>query len=128
MKTLIVDERNAERNHLVVSLSKYGTCFVTETCADAYTLLESAMKENVPFTIICLELNVAGQDGIKRIRQIEQKWNVIEEYRITIIAMTTCNDLKIPNLAFQNGADYYLVKPVNLSKLEERLKQKHLIG
>jgi DNA-binding NtrC family response regulator len=108
-KILVVDDEPETLDLLKKYLSRKGYATETANCAEeAINSLNTSKPD-----IVLMDIRMKGLDGIvalKRIKEID---------RSVIVIMTTAigND-EVIDEAMRLGADDYLVKPFNLSKLE----------
>ena len=132
MKFLIVDDDFVSRRVLQAILSPYGECHFAgdgEKSVQAYT---SALKDNKPYDLICMDIMMPGMDGkqaLKEIRRIEIEHKVRERQDTVIIIMVTAlGDFENIMESFKNQCEAYIVKPIEEKKLIEKLWELGLIS
>jgi DNA-binding response OmpR family regulator len=86
--------------------------------ADNGENLLALLKDLIP-DIIFLDLNIPCKDGLSCLMEI-RKNNAFDNVPVVLISGHTYS--KYINDAFSNGANYYLIKANNLSRLVEYLK------
>jgi len=109
-KVLIVDDSSATRDYYRMLLEQWGFR-VTE----AYNGLEALEKMAVEtFDSAIVDINMPKMDGyqfIRELRRLEQK------HTTAIVVISSESKLSDRELAYQVGANSYLVKPVRPEEL-----------
>ena len=96
-------------------------------CADGdevleflYQLGDYTDQDTVPRpSIILLDLNLPGTDGREVLEQLKQDGDLRE---IPVVVFTTSSNPKDIEFCYQNGANGYLVKPVNSLELQRTVQ------
>ena len=96
-------------------------------CADGDEVLEFLYQsgdytdqDTVPRpSIILLDLNLPGTDGREVLEQLKQDGDLRE---IPVVVFTTSSNPKDIEFCYQNGANGYLVKPVNSLELQRTVQ------
>lgn len=96
-------------------------------CADGDEVLEFLYQsgdytdqDTVPRpSIILLDLNLPGTDGREVLEQLKQDGDLRE---IPVVVFTTSSNPKDIEFCYQNGANGYLVKPVNSIELQRTVQ------
>ena len=70
-------------------------------------------------SIILLDLNLPGTDGREVLEQLKQDGDLRE---IPVVIFTTSSNPKDVEFCYQNGANGYLVKPVNSYELQRTVQ------
>jgi CheY-like chemotaxis protein len=70
-------------------------------------------------SVILLDLNLPGTDGREILEQVKQD-HVLRD--IPIVVFTTSSNPKDVEFCYQQGANGYLVKPVNSTELEKQVE------
>lgn len=70
-------------------------------------------------SVILLDLNLPGTDGRDVLEQLKQDQNFKE---IPIVVFTTSSNPKDIEFCYQNGANGYLIKPVDSDQLEKTVQ------
>lgn len=124
MKTLIVEDDFTCRKIMQKFLLPYGDCDIAINGKEAVEAFKEALKNNVTYDLICLDIMMPELDGhgvLKEIRNLELK-HAISESRIAKVIMTTAlSDSKNFINAYQEKCEGYLIKPIDRNKLHELL-------
>jgi len=130
MRTLIVEDDLSSRQLLRRFLSRYGDCDIAIDGEDAIQAFKVAMAENKPYQLICLDIQMPFLDGhetLRIIRSIEDNKGFEQENRVKIV-MTTADDRETTVWqTLEEGATWYLIKPIKKETLESRLMDLGLI-
>jgi CheY-like chemotaxis protein len=70
-------------------------------------------------SVILLDLNLPGTDGREVLEQLKRDQSVRE---IPIVIFTTSSNPRDIEFCYQNGANGYLIKPVNSDELEQTVQ------
>jgi two-component system chemotaxis response regulator CheY len=130
MKILIVEDDFTCRTILQRLLSPYGTCDIAVDGSEAVNAFKTALEENEPYNLICLDIMMPIMDGrkaLKEIRRIEDEIGINVSDRTKIIMTTALGDAKSILGSFTDQCEAYLVKPVSKDILEEKLLEFGLI-
>ena len=114
-KVLIVDDSSLTRDFHSHILRAAG--FVCLTAADGTEGLERALGEMLQ--IIFTDINMQGMDGYEFIRRLRQNPDYDE---VPVVIVSTEAKEQDKQKGFNAGANLYLVKPVNASRLVESVK------
>lgn len=121
MRVLIVEDDFGSRRFLQMLLQEHARCDVVVDGQEAIEAFRMAWEENDPYDLILLDImmpNVDGQTALKEIRGIEKQIGVIDTDASKVIMTTALEDPKnVVEAYYQGGADSYLVKPIDRSKL-----------
>jgi two-component system chemotaxis response regulator CheY len=125
MKSLVVEDEFVARSILQRFLARYGECDVAVDGNEAVAAVDSALRDGVPYEVVCLDIGLPKMDGqgvLERIRALELQRGIQLGQGCRVI-MTTAAAAKDHVLgAFRGGADAYLTKPISLSALTQELK------
>jgi two-component system chemotaxis response regulator CheY len=130
MKTLIVDDDLFNCKLLQSILENYGECSIAMSGGSAVQLFEEALKKQVPFDLVCLDIMMPEKDGYETLRDmrvLEQSQALQLNKRSRIIMVTAMEEQENKTKAFYENCDGYLVKPVERKLLEEMLGKMKLI-
>jgi CheY-like chemotaxis protein len=78
-----------------------------------------ALSSGVMPSIILLDLNLPGTDGREVLEHLKQNQTLKV---VPIVVMTTSNNPKDIEFCYQNGANGYLVKPVDTKALSQKIE------
>lgn len=127
-KILIVEDDVISRKYLSKILEKYGECDLVVDGLEAIDAYLMAIKDKVPYDLICLDIMMPKIDGVKvlkAIRGLEVQNGLTEENRSKIIMTTALAETRIVQNAFALGCDDYVSKPIDQEMLVKSLE---LIG
>jgi two-component system chemotaxis response regulator CheY len=122
MRILIAEDDLISRRFLLKFFSQYGECDVVVDgieVLDAYLL---AVKDKVPYELICLDIMMPKVDGVKvlkAIRDLEIQREIQPENKAKIIMITALADTQYVHRAFELGCQAYAAKPIDTEKLTE---------
>lgn len=130
MKILIAEDDLASRRFLSKFLAQYGEVDLVVDGLEALDAYLMAIKETVPYDLICLDIMMPKVDGIKvlkAIRDFETKQGVVSEQRVKVIMTTALAETDYVNQAFEIGCEAYAAKPIDTNKMLEVIKKLGLI-
>lgn len=124
-KLLLMIEDSDEDFHAIQRmLRKQSFIFPIYRCSDAEEAFDFLYHEGEYIdtikaprpSLIMLDLNLPGTDGREILEEIKQD----EQLRlIPVVVFTTSSNPKDIESCYQQGANSYMIKPINISKLEE---------
>lgn len=121
MAIIIVDDTEASRNHLEALLHNDGLSEIV-TCASyeqARLKLEACPSDKINVSLIIMDINMPGTDGIEATRLIKAD----PAYKdVPIIVVSAMTDESVLEQAFEAGATDYIGKPVNRVELRARVR------
>ena len=116
IKILMIDDNT----NLVEMVKEYFTGHnkieVTLTCKDGEEGLDAIINKSSEYDIILLDLVMPNKDGMYVLDQLNKKG--IEK---NIIVQTSYNEPKIIRKVSEYGVNYYILKPYDLTNLEDRI-------
>ena len=115
IKVLIVDDSSLTREFHSYILKDAG--FACVTAADGMEGLEKAMTEQ--FQIVLTDINMQGMDGYEFIRRARQNPDYDD---VPIIIISTGGKELDKQKGFSAGANLYLAKPTDASRIVESIK------
>jgi len=128
MKILVVDDDFISRNTLNQLLSRYGECDIATTGAEALEACQLAHDSGTPYDIITMDIMMPEMDGIEtlsRIRADEASRGIPFGNGAKVIMVTAMSAPAEVMASFREGCEVYLVKPVEVKKLESAI---HRLG
>lgn len=128
VKILIVEDDLMSREMMSAILEPYGTCHMAANGAEGLDAFRTALDQNRPYDLICLDLVMPGMTGhevIKTIRGVEEERNILPPECAKVIIVSAMRDCDNIMGAFINQCEAYLVKPVATNDI---LKQLHSFG
>jgi two-component system chemotaxis response regulator CheY len=126
MRILIADDDLYTGKSLKEFLSAYGECDLTTNGLGALDSYLTALKNNRPYHLICLDIIMPKADGIKTLaamRTLEKEYDIPFQDRTKIIMTTYKGETKFVQTAFDSGCDAYAVKPIDTERLAIMLKK-----
>lgn len=131
MKSLVVEDDFLARALLLTILSEYGECHVAVNGEEAVKAVQSALEQDLPYDVMCLDILMPvldGQKALLEIRKVERSYGIKETKGIKAIMVTALEDFENIVQAFEGGhCEAYLTKPLNREKLLDHLFELELI-
>lgn len=130
MRILIVEDDLVSRRFLQKFLSRFGECDVVVDGMEALDAFLYSLKENVPYSLICLDIMMPKVDGIKvlkAIRELETQKGIPARDRTKVIMTTALNGTEMVQKAFELGCEGFASKPLDTEKLVEVMEKLGLI-
>jgi len=130
MKTLIVEDDFTSRLMLQTFLSRYGECHVAVNGREAIHAFHTAFEAGQGYDLICMDImmpEVDGREALKQVRLLEEARGIFSNSGVKVIMTTAVKDVKEVARCFGELCDAYLVKPIDLSKLLEKVRSYHLV-
>lgn len=130
MRILIAEDDLTSRKFLFKFLSQYGECDLVVDGLEALDAFLLAMKEKMPYDLICLDIMMPKVDGVKvlkAIRDLEIQKGILPEKRSKVIMTTALAEAQFVQNAFEIGCEAYAAKPIDTVKLVEVMQKLGLI-
>lgn len=130
MKTLIVDDVQANCRVLKALLTPFGKCEMVSTGREAINAFQTAWKKDEPYQLVCLDIMLPDYDGmqvLEVIRKMEAAMKVEKERHIKAIIISSANEHELRLRARELHSDGYLVKPIYRKDLIEVLRNTGLV-
>ena len=130
MKSLIVEDDFISRRLLQKILEDFGSCDIAVNGEEAIEAFILANNEKAPYDLICIDIMLPGMNGqeiLKKIREIEEKEEIMGLDGVKILMVTALSDKDNIINAFKSGCEAYIVKPIEKSKIVEEIKKLELI-
>ncbi|SMF20187.1 S16 family serine protease [Desulfovibrio gilichinskyi] len=109
-KILLADDEVIARENLSIIFEQDG--FAVRAVANGIEAV--AAMENDPADILVTDLKMDGMDGLQLLQEVRRRWP-----DTGVIMLTGYATVKSAVTAMMKGADQYLGKPVNLTKLRD---------
>ena len=129
MKTLIVEDDFTSRLLLQKVLSQHGECHIAVNGKEAVEAFLEARDGGSPYDLVCMDIQMPEMDGhaaVEEIRRLEEVRGGRRASGVKIIMTTSVNDLE-EVIALKGLADAYLLKPIDVPRLEARLEAMSLV-
>lgn len=126
MKILIVDDDKINRKFLNAMLVGVGQIEMAKNGQEAIDMVTDSLSKSDPFDVIFLDIMMPEMDGIEtlqNIRSVENDNDILLEDGAKIVMVTALADKQNVLSAFSKGCEYYLVKPVQQSKVFSLLEE-----
>lgn len=124
MRILIIDDEMVSRTKLELIMEYFGDCKTLAHGDDALAVFHEAHRENDPFNLIMLDINLPGMDGIQvlsAIRKAENELNIDETRQAKILMTSSYRDKNRIVASVQSGCDDYIGKPFDLDLIRNKL-------
>ena len=131
MRTLIVEDDFVCRRLLQSMLKPYGDVDIAVNGLEALEAFKLAVDEHKGYDLICIDIlmpEMNGQELLKKIRDYEESLEIYGMDGAKIIMTTSIGDFGNIKSAFVEQCDAYMVKPIEQSKLVEKLMELGLIA
>lgn len=119
MKILVIDDNFQVQKLLSRIIAPYGSVDIAENGKSGQKLFLEAHQKKVPFDLILLDIMMPEMNGdelLAYIRKWEQE-NISVTQKVKIIILSAIGNPKKMLSCFEEGCDYYLVKPIIKSDL-----------
>ena len=126
LRTLIVEDDFTSRKILQAILRPFGACDVAVNGPEALDAYTAALRDRVPYELICLDINMPGMDGhavLSAIRSMEESLGIMGLDRARVIMTTASSDRKDVATAFRSECDAYFIKPYDPEALLASLRE-----
>jgi len=127
LRVLIVEDSDVCRSGIQRLMSDYGICNVAEDGDKGVEAAQAMLSETgKPYDLICLDSimpKMSGLEALVKIHEIESKNGFPIGRGSKVIMMTGQDDHKTIMEYFNNGCDGYIVKPVRLPAILDKMKE-----
>ena len=131
MRILVVDDDRPSRKLLRDIVSKIGECETAEGGKEAISAFQKAWEDWRPFNLVFLDILMPDMDGrqvLLKIREIEKEKKISEQHQIRIIMITGVSEEEMVMDCLRNGCDEFIVKPLDIKLVLEKIKKLGLIN
>jgi len=125
VKILIVEDEFGSRKLLQSFLEPYGDCDIAVDGEEAMDAFTTALNENHPYDLICLDImmpKMSGQEVLRNIRRIEKERGILGRKGVKVIMTTALGDPVNITEAFKSQREAYITKPISKQKLLDEIK------
>ncbi len=126
MKFLIVDDDLINRKLLTALLKPYGECDIATNGREAVESVAGSLAANKPYEVVFLDImmpEMNGHESLQEIRKLEHEKGLALGRGAKVVMVTALGDSRNVLSAFSEGAEYYLVKPIQQKKLQELMDE-----
>ena len=116
IKVLIIDDNQSLVDMVKEYFNNHPKIEVVLSCKDGEEGLETIINKNSDYDIILLDLVMPKKDGLYVLDELNKRG--IEK---NIIVETSYNEPKIIRKVSEYGVNYYILKPFDLTDLENRI-------
>lgn len=119
MKILVIDDNLQVQKLLERIITPFGTVEVAGDGKAGQKIFQEAHQNGMPFDLIFLDIMMPEMDGnelLSYIRTWEHK-NISITQKVKIVILSAIGNPKKMLTCFEEGCDYYLVKPIIKSDL-----------
>ena len=117
LKILIAEDDFSSRKVLSKALSKYGECNTTVDGEEAYSAFIEAVNEKTYYDLVCLDIMMPKLDGLEVLSKIRELEKTKGTNKVKVIMLTALDDSKNIFMAFDEGVEAYIAKPVDIQNL-----------
>ena len=116
IRVLMIDDNTSLVEMVKEYFTGHNKIEVVLTCKDGEEGLDTIINKTSEYDIILLDLVMPNKDGMYVLEQLHKKG--IEK---NIIVQTSYNEPKVIRKVSEYGVNYYILKPFDLSNLENRI-------
>ncbi len=132
LKVLIVEDEFISRILLKEILTPFGDCHTATNGDDAVDVLRNSYDEpEGRYDLVCLDIMMPGKNGhevLRELRKLEKDKGLQGNNTTKVFMVTALDDSKnIMEALVVGRCQAYLTKPVSRMKLEEQLRNLHMI-
>jgi two-component system, chemotaxis family, chemotaxis protein CheY len=130
LRILLVEDDFASRLLLQTFLSNYGECHIAVNGKEAVEIFRYGLERGQRYDLVCMDIMMPEMDGrqaVRHIRALEEEHGITSTSGAKIIMTTAVDDVKEVIRCFHELCDSYLVKPIDLAKLLDRLRAYQLL-
>ncbi|MBT4289826.1 MAG: response regulator [Deltaproteobacteria bacterium] len=121
MKILIVDDNKQIQNLLAHILESHEELGFADDGEKGLMQYQKSIEEEKPYDLIFLDIMMPKMDGFEMLRQLRiwEDNNSNIENKVKIAMLSSIGSPNNMLTCFEEGCDYYLVKPIIKSELTE---------
>ena len=126
MKILIADDQEQFIHLMQTKLEEFGETDVARNGREAFQMYCKQLKSEHPYDLLCVDLEMPSQSGIKTIqmiREIEEKVETPTDARVKIIVVSGHETDSCARNAIDSGGDDYVAKSTVAKDLPVAVKK-----
>ena len=128
MRCLVAEDDATSRVLLQRYLSKYGDCDIAVDGKEAVQTVKAARQAKRSYDLVCMDLHMPVMDGQEAIREIRAQEAEVETLRkMKIIVTTALSDMSSITSALVGKCNGYMMKPIDIAKLQAELRDLGLV-
>jgi two-component system chemotaxis response regulator CheY len=128
MRSLVAEDDATSRVVLQKFLSKYGECDIAVNGKEAVQAVKKARLERRSYDLVCVDLHMPVLDGQEAIKEIRAEEAEAETFRkMKIIVTTAQSDMNSITNAVVGKCNGYMMKPIDIAKLQSELREMGLV-
>ena len=122
LRVLIVDDNPSDRAIARAMMFRLKPAFVheAENGAVAEGKLQTGLEISKPYNLLILDWNMPGTNGLKLLQVIRGHYQL---KNIKVIVMTATAAREVVEAAIKNGADDFVVKPLDSKLLVQKVEK-----
>ncbi len=125
LRFLLVEDDFASRLLLQSFLSRYGDCHIAVNGREAVDAFRAALDAGEAYHLVCMDIMMPVMDGreaVQHLRQAEEAHGIRSTVGAKIVMTTAVDDIQSVSRCFMELCDAYLVKPIDLGRLQAIIK------
>ena len=125
LKILLVEDDFTSRLLLQTFLSRYGECHIAVNGKEAVKAFGASLESRRSYDLVCMDIlmpEMSGRQAVQEIRSLEKSAGIPLLRGAKIIMITSVNDIREVFRCFKDLCDEYLLKPVDLARLQSHLQ------
>jgi two-component system chemotaxis response regulator CheY len=130
LRALLVEDDFTSRLLLQTFLARYGDCHIAVNGREAVEAYRLALERGRGYDLICMDIMMPEMDGreaVRQIRALEEARGIWSTHGAKIFMTTTVDEIKEVILCFKELCDAYLMKPIDLGQLRDRMMSYQLV-
>ncbi len=117
IRLFVIDDNETFKNMLKEYFNKTKEVEVTLDAPDGEIGIEMIKNKSEEFDVIVLDVIIPKKDGISVLKYLKE--NNIEK---KVLVLSAYNTQKVIQKVAELGADYFMIKPVKMESIEEKIK------
>lgn len=125
MRILVIDDEIVALTRMTKLFSRWGKADGANSGIEALKLFSKSYEDGILYDLITIDINIpdiSGIDLIEKLVEIEKEHDPDGGWSSKKVVITAEGNLQNLQMAKARGCDDFLVKPVKLKVLEEKIK------